>query len=211
MPEPLLLLDTDIFIVLSAAGLLDSIIRLLDFDAAHTRRLAALESQLTRGSGFREKYPREIREAALRSARIIPILTKRPQDAAVFQRLISHERIDDGEAFLFALLAEHKNWVLATGDKQAITTLATSPGLADIRNRVSGRVACLETVLPALLQQNGIETVAAAFNPLRAVNKTLSVVFSGGASTSESLCREYLDSYIRDLETQVGKDFLLKP
>jgi len=211
MAEPLLLIDTDIFIILSAAGLLETVIRLLGFDAEHARRLPALESQLTRGKGFQQKYPLEVRDAAFDSARSIPASNERPEDDAILQGLISCERIDDGEALLFALLVERKNWILTTGDKQAIIALASTPGLHHIRNQVSGRIACLETLLPALLREKGIKAIAAAFNPLRSINKTLSVVFSRGAATPEALCREHLDSYLRDLEKQVGEDFLLKP
>jgi len=210
MPEPLLLVDTDIFIILSAAGLLENVISLLAFDFAHTRRLPALEHQLRAGASFKRKYPDTIREAALRLAQRISGLGEKPHDPTLRQKLIACDGIDDGEALLFALLAEQKNWILATGDKRAITALATTPALQDICDLIRGRIVCLETIVPALLNIKGMKSVASAFAPLRE-HATLRLVFPEGSLTKESVCRKQIAVYLANLEKKIGTDFLLKP
>jgi hypothetical protein len=210
MPEPLLLVDTDIFIDLSAAGLLENVISLLGFDVAHTRRLPVLEHQLRKGARLKRRYSETMREAALRLAERISRLSEKPHDAGLRQRLIAVEGIDDGEALFFALLAEHENWILATGDKRAIIALATTPELQDIRNHLRGRIVCLETIIPALLRINGIKSIASAFAPLRE-HATLRLAFPEGPLTKESVCQKELAFHLTKLEEKVGTGFLFKP
>ncbi len=71
MPERLMLVDSDIFIILAAAGVLETAASLLEFEPEDIRRLPALENQLTRGRAFRKNYPRHIRQAALRACSCI--------------------------------------------------------------------------------------------------------------------------------------------
>jgi hypothetical protein len=211
MPEPLLLFDTDIFIILSAPGLLENVITMLGFDVAHTRRLPALERQLRAGAWFKKRLPDAIREAALPLAQRISGLGEKPHDPTLRDRLIACEGIDDGEALLFALLAEQKKWMLATGDKKAIIALATTPALQDVRDLIRGRIICLETIILALISKHGIASVASGFAPLREQHATLRFVFPKGELTKESVCRKEIAFYLNQLEKKVGTDFLRKP
>ena len=209
MADRLLLIDSDMFILLAGAEMLDRTIELLGFHADQCRRFPALESQLRRGKTFLEKYSQTIRGRALAACERIVALRERPEDDDLLESL-NIEGIET-EGLMYALLAEQPLSYLASGDKRAMIALATEPSLADVRKTVAGRVICLETVVALLLDSEGIETVAQAFSPLRTANATLRVVFSQAAATPEAQCREYLKIYLRDLTKQVGPGFLYAP
>ena len=211
MSEKALLIDSDIFILLSGAGVLKRAVELLGFDIENVRRLDALPHQLERGRKFRERYSYKVRAKAIEGCKQIASLIERPAQDDVLQRLASVSRIDEGEALMFALMTERDVYILASGDKQAMRTLATTPELADIRSSVAGRVVCLEAVIRLLVRQLGARRTATAFTPLRNSNTTLRVVFSLGEKTPKAQCLAALRSYLNDLKNDVGDDFLLIP
>ena len=211
MGERLLLVDSDIFIILSAAGVFERTAEVLAFDLADVRRLPALERQLRRGTEFRRKYPSEVRDAALSSALRVPALTERPRDTGILDQLRPVSDIDEGEAVLYALMCERPSYLLASGDKRAMRALAARAEVRNVRDALAGRIICLEAAVRALVRRDGVAQVADAFTPLRSVNQTLSVVFSQGSATTERDCLTALDSYLRDLKNDLGDDFLLIP
>jgi hypothetical protein len=77
MNERILLIDSDIFVLLSAAGVLDDLIECLGFKQSNVRRLAALPKQLERGRAFR-RYNQAFRDKALACCREFPALLDRP-------------------------------------------------------------------------------------------------------------------------------------
>jgi len=210
MSNPLLLIDTDVFLFLAASGLLHDAIALLGFDLPRARRLEPLDKQLRRGRSFLQ-YPEAFRRIALDEARTIAPLRDYPNESAAVQELALVEAIHPGEAFLFAVLAENPGHLLATGDKTSLIALATAPNLRSIRDSLAGRIACLETVVLGLLRTKGAPEIAAALTPLRSLNVVLQVVLSLGIHTPGPQMEQYLGHYIRDLEEQVGTDFLFKP
>lgn len=213
MAETRLLVDSDVFILFAAAGVMDRVARLLDFDATDVRRLEPLSHQLEHSKKFREKYPDKIRAAALAETKRIQPLTDHPKNDATLQRLTSCGNIDihGGEAFLFATLAEQPTWLLTTGDRKSLIALATDLKVRPVRTAVAGRVICLETALRVLVLNDGVEAVGKAFRHVRECNKSLSVFFSDINCKNQDSCLEGLDSYIRELNRQVGDDFLYKP
>ena len=77
----LLLIDTDVFVRLAAAGLVERVAKLLGFELRQVRRLYPVEAQLTRGQKFREKYPESVRAKAITVARVVAPITERPARA----------------------------------------------------------------------------------------------------------------------------------
>jgi hypothetical protein len=211
MGERLLLVDSDVFIILSAAGYLERAICLLGFRFEAARRLPALESQLIRGAAFRDRYPDAVRHEALKCCGMVASLTERPDDSSVLDSLALVSDIDEGEAVMYALLKEQPSWLLVSGDKRAMCALAATPELSAVHNALTGRIICLEALIRKLVERDGIQPVAKAFAPLGAISKTLSVVFSKGETTSLADCMKALDDYLRDLTKQVGAGFLLTP
>jgi len=205
----LLLIDTDVFVLLAAAGLIHRVADLLGFAPTEVRRLYPVENQLTRGRKFKEKYPDEARQAALTLARAVAPITERPANDALFQRLIDAD-IDGGEALMFALVAEHQSWMLTTGDKRALLALAQHHDLADARAALAGRLVCMETVLRLLVTNDGVEKIAKSFAVVRDCDTKLRVVFSEANATNIDSCLEGIDSYLSVLRREVGEELLYK-
>ena len=208
--EQLLLIDTDLFILLSGSGLVDRVVDLLGFSIQQVRRLEPLPHMLKKSRTLRKNYPQAIRDQALADCERVAGLVEQPTDTDVINRLIQIDRIDDGEALLYATVHEKKCWLLGSGDKNAMQALAKAETVADVRDGLSGRVISLETVCELLLQNDDVNEVASAFSPLCKLNKSLMVFFgSGGPYTKEDRLRS-VTSYRRDLETTVGEDFLYR-
>ena len=211
MARPLLLVDSDLFILLSAAGVLGEFAASLGLALADVRRLDALPHQLRRGKRFAEKYPQDVRSSVLRDCDRTQAVTDRPENDDFLQALADTPGIDVGEALLLATAAERPVYLLASGDKRALRLVGARPELRAIRDALAGRILCLETALNALARRIGLPAVARAFTPVRALNITLRVVFAAGESTQPDHFKEAVDSYLLDLEEDVGAGFLMHP
>ena len=205
MEERVLLVDSDIFILLAAAGVLERVAHLLGVKLENVRRLKPLKYQLEKSSGFKRKYPEPIRNLAAGWCDRVAALDEEPLGRDILDRLNVTKGIDEGEGLLFALLSERPFYYLASGDKRGMVAVATAPELADIRSAVAGRIICLETVLGMLIREDGPDAVKAAFVPLCTCNKSLTVFFS------ETDCLEAVHSYFNDLVRQTGEGFLMVP
>jgi hypothetical protein len=203
----LLLIDTDVFVLLAAAGLVGRVAELLGFELTEVRRLHPVERQLTRGRQFRQRFPEPVREKALFAARTVAPITERPEDDTLLQKLTLTD-IDEGEALMIALLAENPSWLLTTGDRRALVSLAKDSALADVRAAVAGRLVPIESVLRKLVTTDGVEAVAAAFAPVRDCDIKLRVIFSEANATNLDSCLEGIDSYLAALKREVGEGLL---
>ena len=211
MAEKILLIDSDIFILLAGADILEKAIGLLGFKMVNLRRLDALPHQLQRGKSFRQKYPKPVLDKALEWCDRVKPFVDRPADDDLQQALANVQRIDPGEAVMLGLLAEQEVFLLASGDKASMRALAQTPALADLKKAVSGRVIWLETILRLLLGKHETPMVARSFAALRDANMTLRVVFSQGEQTPLDHCLEAVDSYYKALVSEVGEGFLFTP
>ena len=206
-----LLVDTDIFVLLAGAGLLDRTAELLNCSPDDLRRLDPVTHQLRKSKKFLEKYSAEVRAAALQAARRVRPLTDRPVDDTLLQRLADIPDIEEGDAFLLASVAEHPSWLLTTGDRRAIIACATNPEARKVRKAVAGRIVPIETVLRLLVTTDGIGKIAPAFINVREYDKKLRVIFSEAGSTNLEHCLAGIDSNLRSLVRHVGDDFLYMP
>ncbi|KKL72794.1 hypothetical protein LCGC14_2081330 [marine sediment metagenome] len=212
MSERLLLIDSDIFVLLSAAGMLETVIDLLGYAPENARRLQPLPHMLRRGRAF-SAYSDQAKARAEKQCTRVSALTDRPRNDRVLDLLSTIEDIGVGEALLYALLAEKPGAYLASGDKRAMIALAADPALQDVRRSVAGRVVCLEAALKLLVERTGVKPTARAFSPLREVkvNTVLRVVFSSAEATTKADCLEALNSYLADLDGKTGGGFLYRP
>ncbi|MDB6172077.1 MAG: hypothetical protein JWL59_1388 [Chthoniobacteraceae bacterium] len=211
MHDRQLLIDTDIFILLSGSGLFERVAAIFNLNRASLRRLPAVSRQLQKGNKFKKNYPDIIRKLGIEAASTIHPIETQISDASIANLLAAVDDIDPGEALLLGLLVENKSWLLTTGDKRFLRALARSPSLYSVRNAVAGRIVCLETVIELLVGIEGIKPVAVAFTNVRDCNQTLSVIFSSGENTGEEHCRAGLESKIRDLESDIGPNLLYRP
>lgn len=207
MSERILLIDSDIFVLLSAAGLLDDLVACLGFELSNVRRLDALPHQLERGRSFR-RYDENARNEALTRCREVRSIEERPTSSEHWEKLISVEDIDEGEALLFAKLAEVSASFLTTGDQRSLIALGKAEGLNNFRDQIRGRVVTLESALLLLVQSVGAQTVGAAFQRLPGVNTKIDLLFRYKTEFVEEEIERQLTSYINDLREKLGDDFV---
>ena len=210
MSDRLLLIDTDMLVLLGGSGTLGDVLAALDFEPHQSRRLDAATHQFQRSRAFKDNYRATVLRAALRTAQTITPLTERPADPTMLDALARVSDIDLGEAELFAMLAEHEGYYLTTGDNRALVALANHEELAGLRQRVAGRLICLESVLKLLVNRNGAKATADAFGAI-STHKTISVLLSGPQTRSDDVCRQGIDSYLAALIQKTGEGFLYLP
>lgn len=210
MSERLLLIDSDAFILLAGAGLLLRSIELLGFEPQDSRRLQALEPMLRKPARSLRRYPAEVVSRALEACKTIPALELLPDAGtqALFEGRIG---VDAGEALLFGVVARHSLCLMASNDKTAMRTVATDPGLQELRSRVAGRVVCLESLTRLLLERDDPEAVARAFGGRFASDKRLAAILSMGMDGQPEECLAAVDSFLAGLRRELGADFLWSP
>jgi len=192
-----LLVDTDVFVKLGIAGLLDQLYELFGVSIEACGRLPALPHMLRRGA-LPTLYGKEACE------RLVPIAESMGLAPVAstewLARLAKVPQIDPGEAQLFASAVEHE-LIVVTGDKRSVIAASKVDGMADA---LGGRVASIEAVLLASCQRLGREHVRNAVKPLVAVedrkDKMMRVCFSDGNPDPASA----LQSYISDLKRIVA-------
>lgn len=191
-----LFFDTDLFVLLAGGGLLESLVRSVGFSMEATRRLQPLPHML-RGSRFKKKYPRGLRERAAACCDLVRPIEDAP-DVGVEEMLMDTTDLDPGELQLFAAAARIEGSVVATGDKRACRALAGAD-LGHRRGLLGGKILCLESALMALLGETSFEALTRDLSPLREFNRTLRVLLPQSERTSEQSFREGLQSYERDV------------
>jgi len=161
---------------------------------------------IRRSKKFQQLYRQIVCDRVLEACASVPEITDRPSDD-LFQTLIAFPEIDDGEALLYAMLAQQPTFMLASADKRAMKIVGSLDNPTGIRDSVAGRVIALETVLRQLVAQDGVEPIAEAFASFPD-HKTLQVVFSPVNSSDKQRCLASIESYLRELKGEVGDDFL---
>ena len=200
----LLLIDSDVFVLFAAAGLLDRAIGCLGFDRDDARRLDALPSMLRKGKKFADLTVAE-REAALTWCdRIAPFRESPNPDT--MQKLTGITNIDPGETTLLATCHDNPVSVLFTGDKRALHALAK--GAPAFCAKLSGRVACLEQVLATMVTSDGVGTIYAALAVRAQHHKVLIVCFSEVNRASQADCLSFLQGYINKLGRDLPANWL---
>jgi hypothetical protein len=209
MPDDqrLLLIDSDIFVLLAGAGMLEKVIELLGFEIKDVRRLNALPSQLERGR-MTKRYPENVRARARETALKIPVLKEEPADQTMVDRLVQVSDIDGGEGVIYSLVAQNKACLLASADVRAMKALAGGETVRDVKEALKGRIICLEYVIKLLLREVGLSQTATAFVQVRECNTTLRVVFSEGNVTNADQCNASVASYFKFLKGCVGDGYL---
>ena len=73
--------------------------------------------------------------------------------------IVLDQMLDVGEAALLAATCEVSPFIFMTGDKRCLRDLAKKVELAEVAERLRGRVICLEQVILLLIRKQGVETI----------------------------------------------------
>lgn len=195
----MLLLDTDMLVLLTASGNLETVAARLGYAPEQIRRLPASIHQVRKSAKFRNVYG----EAVLQ--RIAPLIERiveapAPVDIALLDTL--HNVVDEGEAMLMAIAAPLGYTLLASGDKRAIRDLAKSEA-AECIHQLQGRIVTLEAILWLLVTDGGAAKVRNSFQAVSA-HGTLRVVLSEHAAADDDRCLEGILAYFNRLSSIAG-------
>ena len=205
-----LLLDNDIFLLLSGAGLLEEAISTLGFALSETRRLDALAHMLRRRGRALSKYSEEILTRAEDDCTRVAAIDEEP-DAQTMELFEGHgAHVHGGEAVLLALTAAHDTYLFGTNDKNALRCVASEPGLAAVRERVAGRIICIEVVMQKLIERLGAVELARRIAPVLRFEPRLSAIFSPAQTGRPEDCLLAVESFLAGLRRELGEDFLLR-
>ena len=207
MSSPLLLVDTDLFVLLAGAGLLNDLAECLGIPTESIRRLPSLQSQI-KSKRFIDKIP--VDELARLQAAISHVTpwTDSPADTTLLERLQTVPDIDPGEALLFATLYEQPVYLLASGDKRSMVALGNAPELDDVRQSVRGRILSLETALTLLIRRLGANVIGPRLRPFRERHQTVSILFGYKTEFDDQESLDQIRSYLNDLIKHIGSDLL---
>ena len=206
-----LLLDNDIFLLLSGAGLLDETIGALGFTLAEARRLDALAHMLRKRARALSKYSEEILTRAADDCTRVAVIDEEP-DGKMMELFTAHgAQVHGGEAVLLSLAASHETYLLGTNDKTALRAVASEPGLSALRERVAGRIVCLEIVMQRLIERLGTEELARRIAPVLRFEPRLFAIFSPVQSGRPEDCPIAVESFLAGLRRELGEDFLWHP
>lgn len=203
-PRPQLLIDSDAFVLLAAAGLLDRAITCLGFARDDARRLDALAGMLRRGKTFADLTEMERACAETWCDRIAPFRESPSPDS--MQQLAGIANIDSPEATLFATCYDNPKAVLLTGDKRALRALAKRAPV--FCQSLNGRVACLEQVVACMVRSDGVADIFSALASRVLHHKTLTVCLSEVNRANQGECLRVLQVYIDDVAKDMPANWL---
>jgi hypothetical protein len=107
--------------------------------------------------------------------------------------------IDPGETILLAATAIHSDYLLLTGDKRCLRTLATVPECESIARRIQGRVVCFEQTILRLIARFGFDHVLRKVVGEYYRDTALRAAFGSGIQSTQSNSVACLQSYIDEL------------
>jgi hypothetical protein len=197
MPERsgTLLLDTDMLVLLTAAGLLESVANHLGYTHDQIRRLPAAVHQVKKSKRFRDTYGEEVLQHIFAPISAIKEIEP-PTDLELLEAL--NASMDPGEAQLVAIAATEDCTLLASGDKRAICDLTRS-GATDCITAMGSRIVSLEAILWILVAECDPHQIRAAFMPVLG-HSTLRIVLSEHAVADQTRCRDGIRTYFNDLD-----------
>lgn len=187
------LLDTDAFCKLAAAGIIEDAVHLLGVGLDECGRLPAVPHMLRRGR-LRELFGHEVCDVLMPIAEAMPTIAEPSEEW--LDRLTPIDAIDPGEALIFASAAQHGTLVMS-GDKRALRALKD---LVEFRQALGGRIVVLEAILLALCEELGTDEIQRRVQPFVTLDQTIKICFSNPTSTNPVHClRSFLEHLTKEL------------
>lgn len=188
-------IDNDVILKLVTCDLFDEAIAAFDIDLSNIHVLETARFSM-RSNKTKKNYSETVIEKAI--ATIKDFHTVEAQaDNPLFDLKIPD--MDDELKLIVAASAE-TSFYFATGDKRCLRALTGITELATMREKLSGRVICLEQIIMKIIQVYGFEVVKQKIIPARSCDKVLQSAFGSGEKTEERNTLEALNAYISEIE-----------
>lgn len=193
---PVCFVDNDAILKLAACNLFWEAVTSLGLAPAGLRVLPSAKYVFRKNKKVIKKYPQSIRDSAIL---IVEACTEIQPDFSDELQNLQIEGIGPGENLLISATRYEESFYLATGDKRCLTALAAAPQLIEIKQRLIGRVICLEQLILRLIYTQGFDEVLTKVLPAREYDTALKAIFGSGERASQENVLQALDGYIEDL------------
>lgn len=198
------LLDADALSKLAHWDLLGELSVLTGVPTGETATLSSLVHRATRSCAKPDGRLFKDVSAAERALKYLQQLAPLPPPDDDFIAYVQHvPAIDPGEAVLLAALRAHADTILITGDKRAVTSLATAAP-EPILKSFSDRIVTIEQIVLALLMSHGIDWLRRRICPYRTLDKAIGAIMGSDCKASAQAAEAGLRSYISDLRSVSG-------
>lgn len=191
-----LLIDNDIFYLLSAAGVLNDVLSLLGVSTERIQALPSLKKETATRKRLCRVYSEEHMGQVLAETQADRLhgITLQQDELQRVSELALFENIDEGEATLLVKLSRNGDCILlATKDTRFVGALAKSD--LEEKNEANGKIVLLEHVLALLYKQFGYGYISEHFLPCVDYDRRLSAIM--GTTGNAASFVEGLNSYIR--------------
>lgn len=108
--------------------------------------------------------------------------------------------VDEGELLLIGRAIAEPAFYLVSGDKRCFRALGRYGQLAQAREKLCGRVICLEQVIWALIKDKGFKTIRDKVVPVCECDTALKAIFGSDVQAEEKHCLATLFGYLGELE-----------
>jgi hypothetical protein len=102
---------------------------------------------------------------------------------------------------IYGAIAE-PDFYLVTGDKRCLRALVKNSELATTREKLKGRVICLEQLIYQLIIKEGFEIIKSKIIPARECDTSLKVAFGSGDRAEEANVIWALEESIKELNQE---------
>lgn len=198
---PVCFLDNDIILKLATCNLFSEAISSLGLDETDLRVLESAKYVFLRNRKVKNKYPQSIRDNTIlivdRCQKIQPEISEEVGQLQI-------EGIDPGETTLISATKGVESFYLITGDKRCLIALAEASQLVEIRQRLLGRVICLEQIILKLIETQGFNEVLVKVLPGREYDTALKAIFGSGEKATQENVLQMLEGYIGELRIKTS-------
>jgi hypothetical protein len=189
-------IDNDALLKLTAYDLFWDAIALLGVQPTDIRVLASTEFVIRRNKSIKQQYSEEVRTKALS---LVKGIVKVEADQANPFLSLQVAGLDPGELTLIHAVIAEPSFYLATGDKRCLRALVNTPELVTARQKLNGKVVCVEQLIAELIAVKGFEAVKQKVVPARDCDTALKAAFGSGDRAQEDNVLWALEQYIQEL------------
>lgn len=193
---PVVFVDNDAILKLAACNLFWEAVNSIGLTQTDLRVLPDAKHVFRNSRRVQQRYPQPIRDNAIRIVQGCMEIQLQPNEEL---QHLDIEGIDAGEIILISATRAEASFYLTTGDKRCLTALALSPRLVEIRQRLLGRVICLEQLILKLIDTQGFDQVLTKVLPAREYDTALKAIFGSGERATQENVLQALEGYVEDL------------
>jgi len=200
----LLFPDNDIILKLGSLGYLGDLEKIFNTGASSIYILPTARPYILNNKNLRNKYSEQALRNILTALDNYKIIPDEYIDDKHYRSLANIEKIDSGERVLFSVNPVGKEFLVLTGDKNAIIQLSNQGNIDEIKIDLTGKIVCLEYMVLKLLDLYGINIIGQRMIEREfGGDLTLKLVFQQTDLTIAK-GRDGLLSYINDLDRQTN-------